>query len=108
MDEYNTRVCYCYRDASNHKFWSEFILEGKFAREQIQEYLFDEEWFVPEQVGLNHLLTAPWNKDDHILHEIHEVEATSRQDCICSAREMVERFKQAQARDWFEVYTLLL
>ena len=46
MKSPNTRVCYCYRDASNWKFWGEFILEGKFTRKQIQKYLFNNEWFV--------------------------------------------------------------
>ena len=105
MSPSNTRVCYCYRDASNHKFWGEFILKGKFTRKQIQDFLSDEEWFVSEQVGLNHLLTEPWTKDDHILHEIHEIEPTDRLDFICSAKEMVSRFKQAQAKDWFDGYS---
>jgi hypothetical protein len=104
MSPPNTIVTYCYRDASNYKFWGEFVVAGEFKREDIRAYLFDSEWFVPEKVGLIHLLTEPWNSDDHILHELHEFESTPRTDCICDAKKMVERFKAASETSWFEGY----
>jgi len=101
MDSGNTRISYCYRDASNYKFWGEFVVGGHLSRSQLQPYLFEGDWFIPEKVGLKHLLTEAWSEDDHLLHELHNFECTSVSDTVCSAEVFVERFKAAHGRNWF-------
>src|ERR1700733_4629344 len=97
----NTQITYCYRDASNYKFWGEFAVEGVLDMEELASHLFEGEWFVPERVGLKHLLTEPWSDDDHILHEFREFESTKREDCICTAAQLIERFETARRTGWF-------
>ena len=104
MESANTRITYCYRDASNYKFWGEFVVEGQLNRSQLEPYLFDGGWFVPEKVGLKHLLTEAWSEDDHLLHELCDFEYTTTSGAICSADLFVERFKAAHRNDWFSGY----
>ena len=87
-----TRVHYIYRDASNWKFCGVAVVDGELSLEQLQPYLFDNEFFVPHEVGLNHLLDQPMNDDDHYLHSFVDVEAASGEDSLCSAAEFVNRF----------------
>ncbi len=100
----NTLIYYCYRDAGNTKFWGEIVVSGQVSRKQLEKFLFDGEWFVPEQVGLNHLLTEPWTKLDHILHELHEFEDTERTDHFCLADELIAKFEAAHKKGWFDGY----
>ena len=67
--------------------------------------MFDVEFFVPEQVGLNHLLTDPWTKDDHILHTLLSFDETDEKECLCTAKQMIKKFKDADRIGWFEGYT---
>ena len=97
----NTRISYCYRDAANWKFWGHFAVEGKIDRSDLEHYLDGAEFFVPEKVGLNHLLTEPWSRDDHILHELHEFEPAAGGQTLCTAAELIRRFRVANEQDWF-------
>jgi hypothetical protein len=97
----NTEINYLYRDASNYKFWGTFIVEGKIERSDLVPYLFDSEWFVPQQVGLEHLLNLPMNFDDHLLHELHEFVPTTAQANAGSAKDLIAKFRMAADKDWF-------
>jgi hypothetical protein len=101
----NTKVTYMYRCASNWKYWGSFTVKGTLTHADLEPHLFDGEFFVPEQVDLNHLLTDPWTKDDHILHTLLSFDETDEKECICTAKQMVKKFKDADRKDWFEGYS---
>jgi hypothetical protein len=105
----NTRVTYLYRDANNYKVYEEVILEGELSPEQIQEIkkkLFDENCFIPSQVGLHHLHsqlqefdTRDWGDD----HPIHELEGISTIDAdpteLMTATELQANFMAVNTWD---------
>jgi hypothetical protein len=97
----NTKINYLYRDAGNWKFRGSFIVGGVLARQDLEPFMFNIEWFVPHQVGLKHLLIEPWGEDDHLLYELEDFEETNEQDCICTAEELIGRFASANTRGWF-------
>ncbi len=99
-----TRISYCYRDASNWKFCGEIVVEGNLKRSQLESYLLNGEWFVPEKVGLKLLLTEPWSEDDRLLHELHEFEETVDSNAVCSADLIVQQFESAHQKGWFNGY----
>lgn len=96
-----TRVEYLYRDASNYKFYGDFVVSGCLLKAELEPFLFDAEWFVPSEVGLPHLLDLPMNEDDHWLHEFVEFVPTKKGLPICKASELIERFQTASRRGWF-------
>ena len=97
----NTRIHYLYRDASNYKFSGSFVVKGGIGREHLQPFLHENGWFIPKKVGLNHLLTEPWDEEeDHSLHELCEFEVTEDRDCVCTAKELIRRFQLA-SKNWF-------
>lgn len=99
MDQ--TRFHYMYRDASNWKCWGTAVIDGELSLEQLQPYLFDNDFFVPHEVGLDHLLDQPMNEDDHYLHSFVDFESVSGEEPLCSTGEFVARFKSAHERGWF-------
>jgi hypothetical protein len=100
-----TQITYRYTDTGGSKYRGSFCVEGTVTHGDLQPYLFDTEFFVPEQVGLDHLLTDPWSKQDHLLHTLEDFETMSEASPICSAQEIIERFKIAAERGWFDGYT---
>ena len=100
-----TRVDYMYRDGSNYKFHGSFIVEGTLKFADVEDYLFDSEFFVPHEVGLEHLLDMPMNQDDHYLHTLEAFTSTDAGKPIGSAEELVMRFKMANERGWFSSFS---
>jgi len=96
-----TRVHYTYRDASNWKFRGAAVVDGELSLEQLQPYLFDNDFFVPHEVGLDHLLDQATNEDDHYLHSFLDFERVSGEEALCSTRDFVNRFRTAYERGWF-------
>ncbi len=96
-----TKITYMYRDASNYKFIGEFIVAGQLDFDRLIQHLYDQEYFVPETVGLPHLLNKPMNQDDHYLHTITDICPCALGDPICSADELVSRFEKANNDGWF-------
>lgn len=74
-----------YRDASNWKFWGTAIVDGELSLEHLQQYLFDNEFFVPHEVGLNHLLDHPMNEDDLFCIPL-SISSRSRGKSLCVPR----------------------
>ncbi|MPY72483.1 MAG: hypothetical protein GEU92_20800 [Alphaproteobacteria bacterium] len=97
----NTEFSYIYRDASNYKFYKSVIISGKLKLCDIQEYLFDEEFFVPELVGLESLVPDVKNEDDHILHGIFSLCETKKPAGVLRAETLVHRFKERGETGWF-------
>ena len=98
----NTRIGYRYRDASNYKAYDEIIVEGVVTLEQIQPFLNEGEFFIPEQVGLRELqeeLTSFPSEDDHVWHELDLVEPTEEEaNHEDSAEELLKKF--ANIKEW--------
>ena len=72
----NTCVEYMYRDGGNYKFYGSAILIGAVTLAQIENYLTEGQFFIPEHVGLRSLVPDVKNDDDHMLHEFLSFEAT--------------------------------
>lgn len=74
----NTRIHYMYRDASNYKEGEEVIISGELSPEglgSIIKALYDKEYFIPPQVGMEDLqprmISFP-SEDDHVWHTLNE------------------------------------
>jgi hypothetical protein len=96
-----TRVTYRYRDASNYKYWGTFDLEGELDVQGLRKWMIDEEFFVPDRIGLKNLIPNPRNEDDHELHSIEETEFCETSDAFCTADEFVRRMKSVSEKGWF-------
>lgn len=99
-----TRVTYMYRDASNYKFHGEFVVSGKLQKSHLEKFLFDGEFFVPHEVGLNHLLDVPMNEDDHHLHTFEHFEPCRSSKAVCSAKDFIRRTSEANLKGWFSSF----
>lgn len=89
-----------YRDSSNYKFYGEFIVDGLLKPNDLKEHLLDKEFFVPHEVGLDHLLNLPMNQDDHYLHTFESFEPTDKGISICSSSDFIKRIKKANTKGW--------
>ena len=96
-----TEVTYLYRDASNYKFWGAFRLLGKFHTDQLEEYLFNSEFFIPEKIGLTPLQPEVTNCDDHLLHTFEECEFVDGTEFEATAEEFRQRIIDASTSGWF-------
>jgi hypothetical protein len=109
-----TRVPFMYRDADNYKQFAEVDLVGEITDEQraaIAGALDSGEYFIPEQIGITHLLDdSTWRMDDtvdHCWHEliVDEIEVLDT-DAWPSAKptrdldEFVEAFTRAGREGW--------
>lgn len=72
----NTAIYYLYRDASNYKMPNSCVVAGTLSEQQketILDSLDNEEYFVPEKVGLPAVrFSEEWTQDDHIWFELSE------------------------------------
>lgn len=100
----NTEVEYMYRDGSNYKFHGSFIIEGELKKDDIKEYLHDFEFFVPHEIGLQHLLNLPMNQDDHYLHTFESFKETKEVKFVCTAKEFIRKMKHASENGWFSTF----
>ena len=51
----NTLITYQYRDAANYKEFDTVIIHGQLSLSDIEEYLYDKEFFIPTEIGLKEL-----------------------------------------------------
>ncbi len=101
MRQKNTMIHYVYRDAGNWKFRGSFIVKGSIVFSELELYMFDQKFFVAQEVGLKHLLTEPWTESDHYLHQLGEFSETEEKDYLCNTEELKVRFMNAHKRGWF-------
>jgi hypothetical protein len=103
----NTRLTYGYRDASGSGQTEEIILAGELSFQQdIQPYLYEGEFLIPDQVGLPNLQGRfedfP-NEDDHPWHTIREIsltdEAPTAQVTADEIRQLFRSVKWDAGRD---------
>jgi len=95
------RVTYRYADASNWKFWGEFHVLGKLDIATLQPYLFDQEFFIPERIGLPSLVPKVKNEDDHLLHTFEECAEVELASYEFRSQELIERIRLASEEGWF-------
>lgn len=100
----NTEVKYMYRDCSNYKFHRKFVVQGELKASDIKKYLHDKEFFIPHEIGLDHLLNLPMNQDDHYLHTFEGFISTEDKNYICSAKEFIDKLKKADKDGWFSSF----
>lgn len=83
----NTLFEFMYRDASNYKQSGAVVLNGRIEEAEVDRIvaaLNDGTFFIPEQVGLEHLHGqfthgAAWDEDDdHVWHTISAISYTDQ------------------------------
>ena len=70
----NTEICFIYRDGSNYKYATRIILKGTVSEEEImslENYLFEGDGFIPEQIGVSCIRPSEFTVDDHPFCELH-------------------------------------
>lgn len=102
----NTRICYIYRDAANHKKCTEGVIEGnltKADKNEIWDCLAGEisdHYFLPEQVGLSSDNCYYGTEDDTPWFELLSIEDTD--DAVTcqnmTAAELYRNFLRAKDR----------
>ncbi len=98
----NSLLEYMYRDASNWKFHGEVVVAGHLAISDLEPFLADGEFFVPEDVGLAALRPSVTNEDDHIYHSIESIEPSDRPVSGISATNLIAAFRHNRETndDW--------
>jgi len=92
----NTSITYQYRDASNYKEFDTVIISGLLSLNNIEEYLYDREFFIPSEIGLKDLQPENLNQDDHIWHEILEIVHTHEKPTVnITAEKIISNFRKA-------------
>jgi len=97
----NTKFIYQYRDAANYKVFDTAIIRGLFSLRDIEEYLYEKDFFIPSEIGLNDLQPKKLTHDDHIWHEILEISYTNEKPTVnITAEEIVLNFERASLEEW--------
>src|SRR4051812_38079255 len=86
-------VSYLYRDASNYKWHSSFVVKGSISLEQLQPFMMDGEYFVPQSIGIPSLTPELRTEDDHDLHEITDIAPCESRPFALTARELIRRMR---------------
>ncbi len=97
----NTSITYQYRDASSYKEFDTVIVRGQLSLNDIEDDLYDKEFFIPSEIGLKDLQPKKLNVDDHIWHEILEISHTKNQPTIdITAETIISNFLKASLEKW--------
>ena len=97
----NTLITYQYRDAANYKEFDTVIISGLLSLKNIEEYLYEKEFFIPSEIGLKDLQPENLNQDDHIWHEIREISHTHEKPTVnVTAQDIISNFKKASLEGW--------
>jgi len=93
----NTKILYMYRDGGNYKQFDDVTVSGAIKFDDIKDYLEDDEYFIPSQVGLYDLQPADWDDEiDHVWHEINIQDfkqTEERADINITAEQLIYNFK---------------
>ena len=97
----NTLINYQYRDAANYKEFDTVIIHGQLSLGNIEEYLYEKEFFIPSEIGLKDLQPENLNSDDHIWHEILEIRHSLENPTVnITAEEIISNFRKASLEEW--------
>lgn len=102
----NTRILYQYRDASNYKLRGEVVLKGELSLTELEPFLIEGKFFVPEEFNIPCLLFDNSNEDDHEWHEIIQMELCEDfPDTTISAAELLRLAQESpNDRSWKPYY----
>jgi hypothetical protein len=95
------KITYRYADAGNWKFWGEFCVLGTLRFDDLRPHLFDEEFFIPERIGVPSLVPDVKNDDGHLLHTFQDFAVVDSAPCVWTVEELVERVRLANKQGWF-------
>jgi len=97
----NTRFEYMYRDGQNYKQYNEVVIKGEFTLDQLRPHLYEGEFFMPSEVGLDDLQEYPYRNCDHVWHQLVSAEPTEDAPTAeVDADELVAGFRKAGALKW--------
>ena len=96
-----TEIFYLYRDAGNYKFRDSIIVGGIVSLDEIKAHLIEEEYFIPERIGVAPLVPMCMNGDDHPLHEIDCISYIVSDVYQMNRDEFLNRFRNASAEGWY-------
>lgn len=108
----NSKIEYLYRDASNYKAYPEedVIVDGRLEWSDFEPVLHMGEMFIPSDVGLPELqsqLENYPNEDDHIWHQLLDLEETNDQSTVeITANEIRRRLDRIEETGWEEDETI--
>jgi hypothetical protein len=95
-------VSYLYRDGSNYKIRGRFVVQGHLDIEALRPFLFDDEWFIPERVGLPPLRPRAPDEDGHLLHEFEVITLYSGPEPGIPAADLARRIREiGPGEAWF-------
>lgn len=99
---------YQYRDASGYKVSGKLLIKGGISKNNLKAYLYDAEFFVPEEVGIPPLQSILWDEfggpcnDDHDWHTIEDIRKAEDEDMNLpvwgTKEELKHRFQQNRER----------
>jgi len=105
MEKY-TVLEYQYRDAGNYKASGELLIKGELTKnvlDMLAPYLYDNEYFIPDEVGIPPLQSILWdesgepNEDDHEWHSFQSVRKACPEDLLLpvwgTKEELILRFQ---------------
>lgn len=99
----NSKIYYMYRDAGNYKFYQKVVIQGKLTFDDLKPYFHDHDFFIPSQLGWPDLQPEPLTVNDHIWHQIYEVELTNENATFeFSAEVLIEKFRELSFKNWNE------
>lgn len=102
QEDMNTLVEYLYRDACNYKVWNRAVVKGCITPEQIDtimDCLIDDEYFIPNMVGLDEEKFSDCTEDDVDFFEIHRTNFTPTEckpSVNMTVEELVAKFQNAK------------
>lgn len=99
----NTKLRYMYRDAGNWKTHAELALSGSATFEDFAPYLDGGENFIADDVDMEELQPGHRNEpneDDHVWHELVDLEPTEEAEYAGPVADLLAKFKAAHERGW--------
>lgn len=100
----NTRFEYMYRDACNYKWFDEIIVPAMLTLDQLLPFLQDKTFFIPSKIGIPDLQPPDWTENDHIWHEITNINTTQEKPMIdITTEQLLYRFRVAHENKWYEL-----
>lgn len=111
----NLKISYFYRDGSNYKTPGyDHVLKGSLSpieRREIEMTCQDEEYFIPEQVGLpdSYAQFAEQGygyeeQDDHVFNELTDLELVNEEPTLeMTAQELLARFREVRANGGWDL-----
>lgn len=99
----DTTIHYLYRDGSNYKFRATFCVQGELTLGDMEPFLIDGQFFLPNALGIPSLVPVRRNEDDHELHEIEQLVHEPALARAIPVSQFLHDLKASSDRGWFLV-----